>query len=384
MTSFINERINGLTALHLHRAGEEAIGEFEKLNSDLEKSSIKAVFFSSLTNPSTRFINGLVYASVGVFGGITAIGGGITIGLLSCFLTYANQYTKPFNEISGVFSELQASLASANRIFDILDEKEEENDKNLPSLSQNDGRIKISNLFFSYEEGRAILKDISVSINNGEKVAIVGKTGCGKTTLINLLMRFYNPDSGKIEVSNTDISAINRRSLRENIGMVLQDTWLKEGTVRENIAYGSPNSSDEDIISASKRAYADSFIRRLSGGYLAKVGEGGKNLSQGQRQLICIARVMNRMPPILILDEATSSIDLVTEIKVNKAIDELTSGCTSLVVAHRLQTIKNADKILFLDSGRIIESGNHEYLLKKGGEYAKLYNSQFENDDSLT
>lgn len=384
LTALVTESITSLDEVKIFRAEEETKKQFRAANAELADSARRAVFFSSLTNPTTRFVNGLVYAAVGVVGGLVAISGGITVGLLSSFLTYANQYTKPFNEISGVFSELQASLASAARIFEVLDAEEMPAEDALPELVLSDSSICFDHVSFSYVPGKEVLHDISFSIGSGQRAAIVGHTGCGKTTLINLLMRFYEPDSGEIRVSGQPISGVRRESLFRQIGMVLQDTWLKEATVEENIRYGRKEATDGEIRSAAEKAHAASFIRRLAGDYRSCVGENGKNLSVGQRQLLCIARLMNRMPPILVLDEATSSIDLLTESQINSAFDEMMTGRTSIVVAHRLQTIKNADVILMMDAGRIIEVGSHRELMAKGGAYAALYNSQFASEEKTT
>ncbi len=350
--------------------------EFEKLNSELYKVGVRAQFYSALTNPSTRFVNGLVYAGVGIFGALSAIGGGISVGQLSCFLSYANQYTKPFNEISGVVTELQSAFASARRIFAMIDSEDEISDSTNKALVKVDGNVKLSDVEFSYVPDRALIKNLSLDIKKGQQIAIVGPTGCGKTTIINLLMRFYDVSSGSIKVDGNNIKDITRDSLRLNYGMVLQETWIFEGTVRDNIAYGKPDATDEEIIEAAKSAHCHSFIKRLKNGYDTVISDTS-GLSQGQKQLLCIARIMLTMPPMLILDEATSSIDTRTELKIQNAFTKMTKGKTSFIVAHRLSTIKNADCILVMDKGRIIEIGNHDDLLKKGGFYAELYNSQF-------
>lgn len=382
MTSLVEEMIGGqhLVKAFSHEGNAEA--DFGAINEDLRKYSIKAIFFSSLTNPSTRFVNGLIYAGVGVFGAVNALSpsGAITIGQLSCFLTYANQYTKPFNEISGVITELQSAIASAKRIFDIIDSDSERPDGEnaLVLLPENvDGRVDIKNVSFSYTPERPLIEKLNLAVKKGQRIAIVGPTGCGKTTLINLLMRFYDVNSGEIDVSGTSVKEITRNSLRGSYGMVLQETWLKSGTVFENIAYGMPNASEEDVINAAKAAHAHSFIKRLPDGYNTRISDDETNISQGQKQLLCIARVMLCLPPMLILDEATSSIDTMTEIRIQKAFAKMMKGRTSFIVAHRLSTIKEADCILVMESGHIIEMGNHDELIEKGGFYANLYNSQF-------
>ena len=350
--------------------------KFDVLNKKLYKVGTRAQFYSALTNPSTRFVNGLVYAGVGIFGALSAISGGISVGQLSCFLTYANQYTKPFNEISGVVTELQSAFASARRIFALTESEDEISDAGNKVLTNVKGDVKIDHVDFSYTPERELIKDLCLDVKSGQQIAIVGPTGCGKTTIINLLMRFYDTNSGSISVDGNDIRSVTRDSLRLSYGMVLQETWIFEGTVRENIAYGKQDATDEEIIAAAKAAHCDSFIRRMKNGYDTVISNND-GISQGQKQLLCIARVMLAMPPMLILDEATSSIDTKTEMKIQNAFAAMTKGKTSFIVAHRLSTIKNADTILVMDKGKIIEIGNHEQLLAKNGFYANLYNSQF-------
>ena len=351
---------------------------FDEINDRLQKCSLRATFFSSLTNPCTRFVNSLVYAGVGIFGAMSALTGGITVGQLSCFLSYANQYTKPFNEISGVITELQNALACAARIFELIEEKKEIPDaSDAVILEDADGCVDIEDVYFSYVPDKKLIEDFNLHVKPGQRVAIVGPTGCGKTTIINLLMRFYDVNSGTIKVSGHDIRKITRESLRDNYGMVLQETWLKKGTIRDNIIMGKPDATDEEIIAAAKASHAHSFIRRLPKGYDTEIGEDGGSLSQGQKQLLCITRVMLCLPPMLILDEATSSIDTRTEIKIQKAFLTMMQGRTSFIVAHRLSTIREADIILVMKDGKIIEQGNHESLLAADGFYANLYNSQF-------
>ena len=350
--------------------------KFDVLNKKLYKVGKRAQFYSALTNPSTRFVNGLVYAGVGIFGALSAISGGISVGQLSCFLTYANQYTKPFNEISGVVTELQSAFASARRIFALTESEEEISDAGNKVLTNVKGDVKIDHVDFSYTPERELIKDLCLDVKSGQQIAIVGPTGCGKTTIINLLMRFYDTNSGSISVDGNDIRSVTRDSLRLSYGMVLQETWIFEGTVRENIAYGKQDATEEEIIAAAKAAHCDSFIRRMKNGYDTVISNND-GISQGQKQLLCIARVMLAMPPMLILDEATSSIDTKTEMKIQNAFAAMTKGKTSFIVAHRLSTIKNADTILVMDKGKIIEIGNHEQLLAKNGFYANLYNSQF-------
>lgn len=380
-TAFINEMIEGQKVVQAFCHEKENVDQFDEMNERLQKASLKAIFFSSITNPATRFVNNVVYAGVALVGALFAVSGGISVGQLSCFLSYANQYTKPFNEISGVVTELQNAMACASRIFELLDEEERTPDKadaRVLTEEQVDGAVEISDVSFSYVTDRKLIEHFNLSVKPGERVAIVGPTGCGKTTMINLLMRFYDVDSGKICVSGTDIRDISRTSLRRSYGMVLQDTWLKSGTIYENIAYGRPDATKEQVIEAAKAAHAHSFIKRLPDGYDTVISEDGGNISQGQKQLLCIARVMLCLPPMLILDEATSSIDTRTEIKIQQAFASMMKGRTSFIVAHRLSTIREADIILVMDSGKVIEQGTHEELLAEKGFYAKLYNSQYE------
>ena len=380
-TAFINEMIEGQKVVQAFCHEKENVDQFDEMNERLQKASLKAIFFSSITNPATRFVNNVVYAGVALVGALFAVSGGISVGQLSCFLSYANQYTKPFNEISGVVTELQNAMACASRIFELLDEEERTPDKadaRVLTEEQVDGAVEISDVSFSYVPDRKLIEHFNLSVKPGERVAIVGPTGCGKTTMINLLMRFYDVDAGKICVSGTDIRDISRISLRKSYGMVLQDTWLKSGTIYENIAYGRPDATKEQVIEAAKAAHAHSFIKRLPDGYDTVISEDGGNISQGQKQLLCIARVMLCLPPMLILDEATSSIDTRTEIKIQQAFASMMKGRTSFIVAHRLSTIREADIILVMDSGKVIEQGTHEELLAEKGFYAKLYNSQYE------
>lgn len=382
MTSLVEEMIGGQHLVKAFSHEKSAEAEFEAINEDLRKFSIKAIFFSSLTNPSTRFVNGLIYAGVGVFGAINVLSpsGAITVGQLSCFLTYANQYTKPFNEISGVITELQSAIASAKRIFEVIDaEPEPPEPANAVVLTPENvnGNVDIENVSFSYVPERPLIENLNLSVKKGQRIAIVGPTGCGKTTLINLLMRFYDVNGGEIRVSGAPVKEITRDSLRGSYGMVLQETWLKNGTVFENIAYGMPDATEEQVIEAAKAAHAHSFIKRLPDGYNTRISDDETNISQGQKQLLCIARVMLCLPPILILDEATSSIDTMTEMRIQKAFAKMMKGRTSFIVAHRLSTIKEADCILVMESGHIIEMGSHGQLIEKGGFYANLYNSQF-------
>lgn len=382
-TALIDEMIGNLKVVQAFAHEDKAQEEFDKINQRLEKYSLNATFFSSIVNPSTRFVNSLVYAAVGVFGALSAIAGGISVGQLSCFLTYANQYTKPFNEISGVVTELQNALACAARIFELIEEQPEQPDAaDAYELEKADGRIVIENVYFSYKPDQNLIEDFNLSVEPGQRVAIVGPTGCGKTTFINLLMRFYDVNSGKISLGEEqkelhDIMDITRKSLRNNYGMVLQDTWLKKGTIRENICMGKPDATEEEMIAAAKVAHAHSFIKRLPNKYDTVITEDGGNLSQGQKQLLCIARVMLCLPPMLILDEATSSIDTRTEIQIQKAFLTMMEGRTSFIVAHRLSTICEADIILVMKDGKIIEQGKHESLLAQKGFYYNLYNSQF-------
>ena len=378
MTSLVDEMAGNQKTVQAFGYGDRALKRFDEINERLQKVSLRAIFFSSITNPSTRFVNGLVYAGVGITGAFTAMAGGISVGQLSCFLSYANQYTKPFNEISGVITELQNAIACAGRVFEFIDEMPEVPDAPDADVLKNaDGSVGITEVSFSYKKEVPLLQHLNLQVEPGQKIAIVGPTGCGKTTLINLLMRFYDIDAGQIVVSGHDIREITRDSLRANYGMVLQETWLKAGTVAENIAYGRPGTPMEEIIAAAKAAHAHSFIRRMPDGYDTIITEEGGNLSQGQKQLLCIARVMLNLPPMLILDEATSSIDTRTEIKIQKAFQEMMEGRTSFIVAHRLSTIREADVILVMNEGNIVEQGTHEELMKKGGFYRNLYESQF-------
>lgn len=378
MTAMIEETVGNMKLVKAFGRESASIEKFEEINGRLRTCGIKALFFSSITNPCTRFVNGVVYTLVGIVGALSAVAGVLSVGQLSCFLSYANQYTKPFNEISGVIAELQSALASAKRLFEIIDaEPETPDSKDACVLTKADGSVSLEKVSFSYVPEIKLIEDLNLSVQSGQKIAIVGRTGCGKTTLINLLMRFYDVNAGHIVVSGKEIKELTRDSLRASFGMVLQDTWLKAGTIRENIAYGRPNASDYEIVSAAVAAHADGFIKRLPNGYDTPIAEDGGNLSQGQKQLLCIARAMLSLPPMLILDEATSSIDTRTEIHVQKAFDEMMRGRTSFVVAHRLSTIRRADQILVMDAGRIIEQGNHTELLAKKGFYAELYNSQF-------
>ena len=378
MTSLVDEMVGNQKVVQAFGYGKRSLEQFDTINEELKTCSIRAIFFSSITNPSTRFVNGLVYSGVGIFGAVLVMQGVITVGQLSCFLTYANQYTKPFNEISSVLTEIQNAFACAKRVFDFIDEEVETKDKeDALILQQTDGSMELQHISFSYRKDTPLLKDLNLHVKQGQKVAIVGPTGCGKTTLINLLMRFYDIDAGKIYVSGHDVKEITKDSLRANFGMVLQDTWLKSGTIAENIAYGKPEATRAEIIEAAKAAHAHGFIKRMSDGYDTVISEDGGNLSQGQKQLLCIARVMLKLPPILILDEATSSIDTRTEIKIQEAFQKMMEGRTSFIVAHRLSTIKEADIILVMKDGNIVEQGNHEELLARNGFYAKLYQSQF-------
>lgn len=377
-TSLIDEIVGNEKVVQAFNHEDESLEQFDEINDRLQKCSLRATFFSSLTNPCTRFVNSLVYAGVGIFGAMSALTGGITVGQLSCFLSYANQYTKPFNEISGVITELQNALACAARIFELIEEEKEIPDaSDAVTLDEADGRVDIEDVYFSYVPDKKLIEDFNLHVKPGQRVAIVGPTGCGKTTIINLLMRFYDVNSGTIKVSGHDIRKITRESLRDNYGMVLQETWLKKGTIRDNIIMGKPDATDEEIIAAAKASHAHSFIRRLPKGYDTEIGEDGGSLSQGQKQLLCITRVMLCLPPMLILDEATSSIDTRTEIKIQKAFLTMMQGRTSFIVAHRLSTIREADIILVMKDGKIIEQGNHESLLAANGFYANLYNSQF-------
>lgn len=377
-TSLIEEMIGNQKVVKTFSRETAVREQFAEINGRLEKCSLKAIFFSSLTNPCTRFVNSLVYAGVGIFGAFVAIHGGISVGRLSCFLSYANQYTKPFNEISGVVTELQNALACAARIFELIDEEPQVPDaEDAKVLEHAKGNVKLENVYFSYVPDKKLIEDFNLEVKPGQRVAIVGPTGCGKTTLINLLMRFYDVNSGKISVDGNDICHLTRGSLRTSYGMVLQETWLRAGTIRDNICMGRPDATDEEVIAAAKSAHAHSFIKRLPEGYNTVITEDGGSLSQGQKQLLCIARVMLCLPPMLILDEATSSIDTRTELKIQNAFATMMEGRTSFIVAHRLSTIQEADIILVMKDGNIIEQGSHETLLAKGGFYANLYNSQF-------
>ena len=377
-TALVNEMIEGQKVVQAFGHEAESLAAFDEVNGQLQDVSLKAIFFSSLTNPATRFVNNIVYAGVGLVGAIYAVAGGITIGQLSIFLNYANQYTKPFNEISGVVTELQNALACAARVFELLDAEDQTPEAENAAKLVPDGHVQIEDVSFRYLPDRPLIEGLSLDIKPGQRIAIVGPTGCGKTTLINLLMRFYDVNSGSIKVSGTDIRDVTRASLRGSYGMVLQDTWLRAGTVRENIAYGKPDATMDEVITAAKAAHAHSFIRRLPDGYDTVIAEDGGNISQGQKQLLCIARVMLCLPPMLILDEATSSIDTRTEVRIQKAFARMMQGRTSFIVAHRLSTIREADVILVMKDGHIVEQGNHDQLLAQGGFYAKLYNSQFE------
>ncbi len=377
LTALTDEMLGNLKTVIAFDHQEEARKEFEEINGRLAGYSLKATFFSSLTNPATRFMYSAIYAGVTIAGCFTVIGGGLSVGQLSSFLSYTNQYTKPFNEITGVITEFQNSLASAGRVFELLDQEILPDDEAQASLGQVRGQVDLEHVFFSYTPDKKLIEDFNLHVKPGQRIAVVGPTGCGKTTLINLLMRFYDTDSGAIRVEGQDIRKVSRQSLRSNYGMVLQETWLKSATIRENITYGCPGAAEEDIIRAAKKAHAHSFIMRLPAGYDTVIGEEGGSLSQGQKQLLCIARVMLRLPPMLILDEATSSIDTMTEIRIQKAFAEMMKGRTSFIVAHRLSTIREADVILVMKDGHILEQGDHETLLKQGGFYAELYNSQF-------
>ncbi len=378
-TAFIEEMVGGAKVVKAFSREDEALEKFDEINERYEKHSLKAIFFSSLTNPSTRFVNSIVYAAVGLTGAIAAVNGAITVGGLSCFLSYANQYTKPFNEISGVVAELQNALACARRLFELIEQTPQVPDCNNPVEPENiNGNITLENVAFSYDKNKELIKNLNLAVESGKRVAIVGPTGCGKTTLVNLLMRFYDVDEGKISIDGIDIMQMKRSTLRSGFGMVLQDTWLKDGTVRENIAMGKPDATDEEIIEAAKASHAHSFIKRLPKGYDTVISDGASGLSQGQKQLLCISRVMLCLPPMLILDEATSSIDTRTEIKIQQAFGKMMQGRTSFIVAHRLSTIKNADVILAMKDGKIIEQGSHEELMNKNGFYAELYNSRLD------
>ena len=377
-TALINEMIGNQKVVQAFNREDETLERFDEINGRLEKCSLRAIFFSSLTNPCTRFVNSLVYTGVGLTGAFAVLRGGLSVGQLTCFLSYANQYTKPFNEISGVITELQNALACAARIFELIEEEPQEPDAEDAMVLENaEGEVNLDHVSFSYVPDKKLIEDLNLSVKPGQRIAIVGPTGCGKTTIINLLMRFYDVDQGSISVDGANIQDITRKSLRTSYGMVLQETWLKRGTICDNITVGKPNATEEEIIAAAKASHAHSFIRRLPNGYDTVIGEDGGSLSGGQKQLLCITRVMLSLPPMLILDEATSSIDTRTEIKIQKAFATMMEGRTSFIVAHRLSTIQNADVILVMKDGHIIEQGNHEQLLAKGGFYAQLYNSQF-------
>lgn len=377
-TALIDEMIGNQKVVQAFGYQDDSLARFDVINDKLQHYSLRAIFFSSITNPATRFVNSLVYAGVGIFGAFFAINGRLTVGQLSCFLSYANQYTKPFNEISGVITEIQNAIACAARIFELIEEEpqipDSDNAITMPAVK---GNIDIEHVYFSYVPDRPLIEDFNLKVKPGQRVAIVGPTGCGKTTLINLLMRFYDVNSGTISVDGTSIMNMTRHSLRQNIGMVLQDTWLKAGTIRDNIVMGKPDATDEEVIAAAKASHADSFIKRLPDGYNTWITEDGGSLSQGQKQLLCITRVMLCLPPMLILDEATSSIDTRTELRIQHAFAQMMQGRTSFIVAHRLSTVREADIILVMKDGKIIEQGRHEELLAKGGFYATLYNSQF-------
>ncbi len=378
LTGLVDEMVGNEKVVQAFSYEDEAVERFDKINDELQEASLKATFFSSITNPSTRFINSLVYAGVGIFGALQVVRGSLSVGYLTCFLSYANQYTKPFNEISGVITELQNAFACAERVFSLIDEEAEVPDKDDAFVIEKaEGQIDINNVSFSYVKDKELITNLNLKVSHGQRVAIVGPTGCGKSTLINLLMRFYDVDEGEIKVDGHEIKSVTRESLRKNYGMVLQETWLKSGTVRDNIAYGKPDASMDEVIAAAKLTHAHSFIKRLPEGYDTVLTEDGGNLSQGQKQLLCITRVMLGIPPMLILDEATSSIDTRTEIRIQNAFAKMMKGRTSFIVAHRLSTIKEADIILVMKDGNIIEQGNHNELIEKQGFYYNLYNSQF-------
>ena len=384
LTALVEEMVGNQKVVKAFGHEGENEAAFDQVNERLRGQSLRAIFFSSITNPSTRFVNGVVYALVCLFGALLVLDGGMTVGALSCFLTYANQYTKPFNEISGVVAELQSAMASARRVFEVIDFEEQTPDAENAAILQNaQGDIEIENVDFSYREDVPLIENLNLRARPGQRVAIVGPTGCGKTTIINLLMRFYDVRGGEIRVDGHPVMDVTRDSLRASYGMVLQETWLRSGTIRENIAYGRPDATEEEIIAAAREAHAHSFIMRLPDGYDTVISEDGGNISQGQKQLLCIARVMLTHPPMLILDEATSSIDTRTEQRIQRAFAQLMQGRTSFIVAHRLSTIREADQILVMRAGHIIEQGRHEELLQKGGFYAELYNSQFATEDEL-
>ncbi|MCD7804589.1 MAG: ABC transporter ATP-binding protein/permease [Oscillospiraceae bacterium] len=376
-TALIDEMVGGAKTVKAYNYTERSHDRFKKINDDLTETSSKAIFYSSLVNPSTRFVNAVVYAAVGLAGALSVVAGTVTVGGLTCILSYANQYTKPFNEISGVITELQNAIACAARIFELIEAEPQPSDEGLPELSEVRGNIELKDVSFSYNPDTSLIENFNLSVKAGQRIAIVGPTGCGKTTLINLLMRFYDVDGGSISVEGEDIRDITRHSLRENYGMVLQDTWLKSGTIQDNLKIGKPDSTDEEMIAAAKTTHTDSFIRRLPQGYDTPIGEEGGNLSAGQKQLLCITRVMLTKPPMLILDEATSSIDTKTEFRVQRSFEKLMQGKTTFIVAHRLSTIMSADLILVMKDGHIIEQGKHEELLARHGFYYELYNSQF-------
>jgi len=387
-TSLINEMIGGMEVVKAYGREEKVVDDFDEINERIEKASLKAIFFSSITNPATRFVNNIVYALVGLVGAFQVINAGISVGSLTAFLAYANQYTKPFNDISGIITELQNAIACAGRLLELINEEVEVKDGEIElgeskqtmdnsGLKGEIGDVELDNVSFSYVKDRKLIEGLNLSVKKGQRIAIVGPTGCGKTTIINLLMRFYDVDSGSIRLENADIRDIKRHSLRKSYGMVLQETWLRQGTIRDNIVMGKPDATDEEVIAAAKAAHSHSFISKLKDGYNTVIDEAGSGLSKGQMQLLCITRVMLLLPPMLILDEATSSIDTRTEIKIQKAFNRLMEGRTSFIVAHRLSTIKEADIILVMKAGSIIEQGNHEELLEKKGFYAELYNSQF-------
>lgn len=382
-TAFVEEMVGNQKVVQAFSHENEALKQFDEINERLQTYSLRAIFFSSITNPATRFVNSLVYATVGIIGAFLAIAGGISVGQLSSLLSYANQYTKPFNEISGVITELQNALACAARVFELMEEKAEEPDPaDAVDLEEANGKVKLEHVYFSYTPKQKLIEDFNLSVESGQRIAIVGPTGCGKTTLINLLMRFYDVNSGNMYVSDISVKDITKKSLRSNYGMVLQETWLRSGTIRDNIAMGKPDAADDEVIAAAKASHAHSFIKRLSKGYETVITEDGGNLSQGEKQLLCIARVMLCLPPMLILDEATSSIDTRTEVKIQNAFAKMMQGRTSFIVAHRLSTIQEADVILVMKDGRIIEHGNHEELLAANGFYADLYQSQFVKSSS--
>lgn len=381
-TALINELIEGQNVVKAFGHEEESLAEFDQINKSLGHTALFATFFSSLTNPSTRLVNNIVYAAVALIGSLYALSGAVTVGQVSIFLSYASQYAKPFNEISGVITELQNAITCAKRVFDLLSQPDEVREEENPLSPVAEGKVELNNVYFSYDPSKPLIEDFSISVKPGSRVAIVGPTGCGKTTLINLLMRFYDVDSGEIRLDGADIRKMKRSDLRSRYGMVLQDTWLSQGTVRENIAYGRPDATEQEIISAAKSAHAHSFIRRLPQGYDTLIKGNGENLSAGQRQLLCIARVMLCLGPMLILDEATSSIDTRTEMKIQSAFSKMMQGRTSFIVAHRLSTIRQADVIIVMNEGHIVEKGNHGELLRKNGFYARLYNSQFDSISS--